>query len=301
MIVMVFFYNHVFIDVARTVVFALRERGFEAELVDCDEFADLLERDNTFILFGMNVYHGQLPKHYVVYQLEQHSSKWFNDRYFDVLRGAITVWDYSLVNIARLMEHGILAEYVPIRFNEALLHDSIELDRDGQSIGILMNRRAAKMKKCGMRRFHKAIVTDADCIAFCYSISDHRRNTIDKIGTTVELAVHRNIWGKDRVAVIRGAKMAVNIRYYPVGILEVVRLSYLIANRIPVISEYSSDSELNREYESYGVILTDNIAEECAKLIMLSDMELKRLADQTFAKFAGNRFSLPECLKCLTR
>lgn len=289
----VFFYNNVFIDVARCVVNVLSDRGF----TDVDLVNTIEDDDSMFIMFGMNIYSGKIPQRYVVYQLEQYTSKWFNSRYVALLKNATSVWDYSKCNIARLLELGINAVHVPIRYNEVLLHDAIELDTVGR-----IPRYVYRSKKRNTRRSKRIVDHNdyKDCIAIG-TMCDIRKNVYKKIvAGGMSLVVHKNIWGSDRVDAIRKSKIAVNVRYFASGILEVVRLSYLIANRIPVITHRSIDNDLDNEYESYGVIFTDDIPKTCAIYANKLQSELDEISASAFEKFSSTKFLLPYDLSYLT-
>ena len=71
-----------------------------------------------------------MPDKYIAFQMEQVvSSRWMTERYFDTLRNAYAVLDYSLVNIRYFKEHsdfGYKFYYLPIDYLCGYAHPQLE-------------------------------------------------------------------------------------------------------------------------------------------------------------------------------
>jgi hypothetical protein len=71
-------------------------------------------------------------------------------------------------------------------------------------------------------------------------------------------------YGKERDEAIARTKLVVNVHYYLPAIFEIVRVSYLLANKVAVVSEDSLDGEGFRGAVSFAPY--EGLADECARL-----------------------------------
>ena len=93
--------------------------------LSCDKIlrtVKVQDKGDLYIMFGLHEYVDHLPKNYIAIQLEQ--STWtvsyFTQGYIDKLKGALQVWEYSLVNYKFLCNKGISSNtlyYCPIFSN----------------------------------------------------------------------------------------------------------------------------------------------------------------------------------------
>lgn len=169
---------------------------------------------------------------YIVYQLEQLTADEFsfNDRIRLILNNAISIWDYSNENIGFLKKEKIDARYIPIGYHRELEIIKTVLERD----------------------------KDID-ILFYGSIGDRRKEILDTLSKKYNIKVLFGVYGNRRDEFIGRAKIVLNIHHYSSQLLETVRLSYLLNNRIFIISEDSLEnpySELNIEFSPYDDIIS---------------------------------------------
>ena len=148
----------------------------------------------------------------ILYNLEQVSpeSPWFPEETIERLRRR-PVWDYSERNIAALAALGIRGvRHVPIGYVAALtrIADTTE-DIDVLFIGSLNERRLLVLEALRLR------------------------------GLRVETVF--GVYGAARDALVARARIVLNIHFYKARVFEVVRVSYLLANRRFVVSEYGAD------------------------------------------------------------
>lgn len=129
------------------------------------------------------------------------------------------VWDYSTKNIHTLNLHNLNnVKHLHIGYHEKL------------------NRIQPKTK-------------DID-ILFYGSINKRRDtilNTLKKLGYNVQTLF--GIYGAQRDEYISRSKLVLNIHYYEEQIFEIVRVSYLVNNQIPVISEINSTTAIEDIYK----------------------------------------------------
>jgi O-methyltransferase len=160
-----------------------------------------------------------LPPGSIIYNLEQVEidSPWMTDSYLDLLRHNV-VWDYSAVNIRSLYAAKIWnVSYVPLR-HEAELQKIQEASED---IDVL----------------------------FIGSLNDRRHNILRAIsdrGCAITTAF--DVYGGERDQLLARAKIILNVHFYEARVFEVVRVSYLLANKRFVVSETGVDTAVEAEF-----------------------------------------------------
>jgi hypothetical protein len=155
----------------------------------------------------------QLPDNAIIFNLEQlttDTNGWLNEEYLHLLR-THKVWDYSKDNIALLERHGV---------------------QNAQHCGIGYAKTLSRISPA---------VEDID-VLFYGSIFGRRIPILDAVETT-GLRVQKlfGSYGVERDAWIARSKIVLNLHAYPSTTFEVVRCSYLWANRKCIISESSSE------------------------------------------------------------
>jgi hypothetical protein len=209
------------------------------------------------IVLGSNLLpHYPLPlsRDAILYNLEQVyvGSNWFNADLLDIFRSHV-VWDYSQKNAAALDALGIhVAHVLPIGYVKELTRIQFAAERD---IDVL----------------------------FFGSINSRRSEIIDKIRTAgLRVTAAFGVYGKERDALIGRAKLLLNVHFYDAKVLEMVRISYLLANRCAVLSEHSSDPTED-ETLAEGVAFADyeHIVQRACELMDAPD-ERERLARRGF-------------------
>ncbi|TWO81635.1 hypothetical protein CBW56_02685 [Denitratisoma oestradiolicum] len=157
------------------------------------------------------------------------------------------IWDFSPKNQARWNSLGINATIVPIAWHP------------------------------GLERVPNNQEKDID-VLFYGALNHHREAALNRIaGTGVRLGIYNQVFGRELDTLIARSRLVLNIHYYPTGLLETMRISYLLANGKAVLSERSIRSEIPDIYES-AVCWTpyEKLAETCLELVSNSDC-LKKL------------------------
>ena len=186
---------------------------------------------DLYIIFGMHDFHGQnVPKNYIVYQLEQSTandiSHYFSETYLNFLRNAKEVWDYSLVNYMYLENHKIKnCVYKPIR--------SLE-----------------KCKKCTLTDESNVVVWEWDFL-FLGRMNERRSKILETFKNFKINIIEGNIPHDQLCDLFRKSRYLINIHYYPCSILETTRLSMLLTHNCNILSEKSFDKILDNEYSSF--------------------------------------------------
>lgn len=161
----------------------------------------------------------KLPKLYFAYQLEQRGSKWFTEEYFEKLRNAVAVFDYTIENIKYLFKNGFdykQVYYLPIQSHE------IDLAKEEYQYDVLFYGDPG---------------------------SDRRKKFLEAIAGKFNLKVCVNVFGQDLIDEIKKAKVVVNIHFYEDALLETTRISQLLSMGKLIVSERGINSEEQQEFE----------------------------------------------------
>ena len=220
-------HGEAFRETAEAVHHALLALGHDSILTDRTDHPD-----RQHIVFGANlITHLNLPHRLmpgsVLYNLEQiyDDSPWLTRDLVDIFKQH-TVWDYSVANIAALARLGVAARHVPIGYVPELtrIRPAPEQDIDVLFVGSLVQRRVAVLQ----------------------ALHERGANVVPVFG----------VYGERRDALIARAKIVLNLHLYEAKVFEVVRVSYLLANRCFVVSERGSAPAGERPYEE-GVTFAD--------------------------------------------
>lgn len=264
----IYYANAVFADVAESIRETLAGRM-------CATITHTLDatNPNVWILFGVNELPPStlLPENYIVFQLEQISvrdNKWLTQKYIDVMRGAKQVWEYSSLNVKLLHAKGLTNVFhVPIAYSKCLTKtrdESLKKDIDILFIGSINQRRKALLEK------------------------------LQALGLTVEIR-DGGLWGDERTTLLQRAKIHLNVHYHDKDgtVLEMARLSVLLANHCFIISETSCDAKLDKHVENSLVFGTyDKLYDLCVKYLPL-DAKRALIAQKGFALFSETTYNIP--------
>jgi hypothetical protein len=158
------------------------------------------------------------PADAILYNLEQitEGSAWINSAYLDLLR-RYRVWDYAQRNIEALARVGVIAAHCAIGYMPALT------------------------------RIPPADAQDVD-VLFVGSVNERRQKVLTDIQRAGKIVkVGHGLYGEARDAHIAAARIVINLHFYESQVLEIVRISYLLANRICVVSETGFDPGLDAQ------------------------------------------------------
>lgn len=224
--------NCIYFDiVAKSMSHAFHSLDIHHEIVSVCEPDD---EASLYVIFTTHHLHEALPKRYISYNFEQLiTEKTWPPEFFRRLKNAHQVWDYSLENIKVLQKQGeVDALHVPFGYSPVMdvkvkaFHDR---SFDWLMLGAISPLRAEKLQ----------------ALVRTYA------NKPEKFMVT------NNCWGRDLERVYIDTKVGINLHYYPGNtILEVHRVIPMIANKIFVVSERSSDPWYDAQYKSIITFLT---------------------------------------------
>lgn len=240
-----------FQEVAEALFFALRGLGQDVSL------ALEPEAGRRPIVLGSNLlcHHPvELPANAILYNLEQvdPGSSWLGPSLRELFR-THTVWDYSPANAQRYAGMGLPPpQVVPIGWVPELT------------------------------RIAPATTEDID-VLFYGSLNERRAAVLEELrdrGLQVHAAF--GVYGSERDRLIARSKVVLNVHFYEAKVFEIVRVSYLLANRRCVVSERGADPVEEREFEG-GVAFAayGRLAERCHRLCA-HPAERGRLSEEGF-------------------
>jgi hypothetical protein len=261
-----------FDEVAETLQAALAELGHDAVRLQ-NEFP----RDRRCIVLGTNLLplFGGLspPDEAILFNLEQvvDGSPWWNLQY-QLLLGRHRVWDYSRANIERLAALGIArVQHVPLGYAPELTR----IPAASKDIDVLF-----------------------------YGVGNARRARIlrELEASGIVLRVLNGVYGSERDALIARSRVVLNMHAYSARLFEIARVGYLLANRVFVVSEVSSEEEMERELEGAFVAAPyESLSAACLKYLR-EDSARERIAARGFELFSSRRQSalLAPAIACFT-
>jgi hypothetical protein len=185
-----------------------------------------------------------LPRRYISYNFEQLiTNKIWQPTFFENLKNAELVLDYSLENIDELKKYDIKAHFLPLGYTKNMEYNNDNLNKtvDFTFLGAINNFRYDKLKSL---------------INIYYKSNDR-------------FIISNNYWGDDLKKLYNKTKIGLNIHYYSGRtILEVHRIIPLIANKILVISEKSNDEWYDNKYSNLiDFFENENYINDCLKLL----------------------------------
>lgn len=236
------------------------------ECTKSEEFST--DSETTNIVLGANdsIFEPRpIPSNCIIVNMEQlgKDQLWSDNKYIDLLK-KYPVWDYSTSNIEQLANLGI----TKVKKLE---------------IGYTLSLETCQPKN----------IQDID-VLFFGALNKRRRDILSKL-KSIGYKVHfsANLFGTTRDVMIARSKIVLNIHYYESKILEVVRISHLLANKKCVISERGCEDNVNKVWEE-GVVLCDY--DEIVSNVMIylfSDERRKNQERKAYEFIRKHPLSLP--------
>ncbi len=127
-------------------------------------------------------------------------------------------------------------------------------------------------------------------VLFYGSLNERRRAVLEELrrrGARVHVAF--GVYGAQRDSLVARSRIVLNVHYYQAKVFEIVRVSYLLANRRAVVSERGRDPREEAEFE-HGVAFApyDGLVDRCLALLA-DDEERRRLAKAGFRVMSARR------------
>jgi hypothetical protein len=257
-----YLHSEAFREVGESLRFALLRLGFASVLSEGPAAAD----PGPMIVLGAHLLDAEglarLPRSAIVYNLEQVTPELAarNPGYFDLLERC-QVWDYSARNAAGYAQLGrrVAAAVLPAGYVPELT------------------------------RIPAAEKQDID-VLFYGSLNDRRRRLIEEIrGAGLQVLTVFGVYGPARDALIGRAKLVLNLHFYATQIFEIVRVSYLLANRKAVVTESSPTTEIDADLrDAVRTAREDELVDACVELAF-DPARRQALEEHGFQCFSARR------------
>ncbi|MEB3359761.1 MAG: hypothetical protein VKK04_23755 [Synechococcales bacterium] len=241
-------------EVAETVHYGLQALGHDSVLTFETDLGD--DRQHITLLPNLLViYQGALAPNTVLYNLEQvyPGSPWLQAPVMDHFL-QYPLWDYSTANIHQFRQMGVSpVQHVPIGYVPEL--SRIPSVPEAEDIDVL----------------------------FYGSINERRHQVLEALRKkNVNVEAIFGLYGQERDRYIARSKIVLNVHFYPAKVFEIVRVSYLLANRRFVISERGSDSTEEPSFAS-GIVFSDyeNLVDTCLDFLN-RPLDRQRIAQAGF-------------------
>jgi len=243
-----------FHEIEAGIYFTLQKLGHEVTN-SINQFAE----DSKNIVFGfhncpVDIVKHVTPKDSIIYNLEQVRPE--TNRVCRKLLN-FEVWDYSQKNVDKLKELGVKnIHHVPIGYVPELSY------------------------------FERGYNRDID-ILFYGSVNERRAKIIEKLKEVPNLnfQIVHHVYGEERDNLISRSKLVINLHNHDTEILEMVRVSHLIQNRIPVLCERNANTEVPDYVENSVLTSTyDNFVETALNLLK-NTSELDASAEKALNNF----------------
>jgi hypothetical protein len=245
-------------EIVESLVWGFRALGIAADAHDNEVAAGAV--NIVFMAHAMGPEDAtQLPANAIIYNFEQVGGT------INLLTPAFLtaiarhrVWDYSRRNMERLapLTGHRRRQVVPVGYVPAL------------------------------SRIPRAPVQDID-VLFYGAVNPRRRDILLGL-QQAGLLVHApfGVYGAERDALIARAKLVLNVHAQPAAkVLEMVRISYLLANRKAVVTEIDAQTEAADDIgEAVAGVPYDRLIDECCRLVVDATAR-QDLEDRGFAMF----------------
>lgn len=206
-----------------------------------------------------------LPEDSIIYNLEQidPTSAWMTDRYLGLLN-RFRVWDYSPANAQRLLQMGIEIEGVC-------------------GIGYVPE----------LERIEQGVFEDID-VLFYGGMNPRRAAILDALKARgLNVVVAANCFGEARDQLVARSKIVLNIHFYEAKVLEMVRISYLLANGQCVVSEVGVDRDEETFFqEGIAFASYEGLVDRCVELVAQPEQRrrISRNAKSIFSRLHQAQF-----------
>jgi hypothetical protein len=221
----------------------INKNGYECKIIYELQVSDCInstENDIYIIIFN-NSNHGLLPKKFIVYQLEQLTSKYFNKNKINELEKSNKIWEYCLYNYnnySQIDKEKILFQPLPFIRNQSSI-ENYDLEYD---------------------------------IFFYGTINKRRFLIMNYLSSKYKVKIGFGCIGEEKHNYIKKSKIILNLHYYDNASLETCRLNEIFQYKKIIISEKPADYDIDG-YNLYKnlVFFIDEINLDLSNIKILED------------------------------
>jgi hypothetical protein len=224
-------------EVIESVVWGLRELGHSVEFA-LDTFSD----SATNIVFGAQMLEmdevAKLPPSTIVYNLEQIRGATSLKPSMVYAAANFKIWDYSEGNAGMWKKFNADCQIVPVGYAEPLTRIPKAPDQD---IDVLIYGAPGPNR---LDAFHHLCHSGLKTVFVC------------------------GLYGKERDEFVARSKLIVNINLYAAKIFEIVRVSYLMANRKAVVADIDPETSIEEDIRAGICVPSPSmLVQECHNIV----------------------------------
>ena len=253
-----YLHTECFREVAETLQFGLCDIGHTAHIRE-----NIFDAGATNLILGAHLLSSEqvstIPSGSIIYNLEQLGGPSLPQQFYE-LATRHQIWDYNLANVEKWKARSCAQ---PPR--HVLLGYVSELTRIASSEP-----------------------QEQDIDVLFYGSVNPRRMHILSLLEAAGVRVHAayGIYGEDRDKLIARSKVILNVHYYDTKLLEVVRLSYLLANAKAIVTECWADSGMEQlPADAVLSVSYESLVEGCLSLLR-NERERRELETRGFNHFS---------------
>jgi len=195
------------------------------------------------ILYSFEI-HNKMPKRYVSFQIEQLTSNHFNNKKLMQLKGAESIWEFSIINTLKYKDYiqydKILFTIVPY----CEMYQNIYYNFDNCEYDIL----------------------------FYGIVNDRRVKIINELSKKYKVFFKSNLFGKEKEEYIKKSKIILNLHYYNFASLETTRINECLQYNKLILSENTQNHNFISDalYDNL-IIQFDEIKDDLSNINNLFD------------------------------
>lgn len=261
------FYVHaqVFHEIEAAMFFSLQRLGYDVT----NSVNDFIP-DRRNIVFGMHhcpvdVVRHDIPKDTIIYSLEQMRDEPECLRWCRKYRG-LEVWDYSMRNVEVLRKVGV----------ENIKHCKV-----------------GYVPEISYFERNKPEDRDIDILAYL-SPSPRRTRIMEQFANNkkINFVAIQSVYGEERDNYIKRAKLVINLHNHNNEIFEIIRVSHLIQNQVPVLCERNDNTDFPEYMEGSVFTSTYNRFVDTAYKLLKKPEELDEQAEKGLEIFKKSPMEL---------
>jgi hypothetical protein len=165
-----------------------------------------------YIIITNNIEDINLPKKYILWQVEQKKSGFFGDIYNNMLIKAKMIWEYSMCNVEKYQKYidNTKICYAPLPFIRTSLDIQNYFEYD---------------------------------ILFYGAKNERRHNILELLKNKYNICIAYDVFNENRDLLIKKSKIIINLHYYDECSLETARINEVLKYNRLVLSEYPSNND----------------------------------------------------------
>jgi len=209
-----------------------------------EEICNKTKNNELYLIIHNDALHTNLPKHFILYQIEQLTSNFFTPKYLKELQVSDIIWEFSMRNKSKYDKIKLnKIFYQPMPFYYNAINESKKLTNE---------------------------YIDNYDVAFYGATNNRRVKILNHISSKFKTNIGFGKICKERDNVIKESKLILNLHYYKDASLEACRINEILQYDKIIISELPNSKDwFNKELYDNLVIFIDEINNDLGNIKLL--------------------------------